>query len=493
MKNLLRWVLISSNTFSYGVLILVFNFLLFLNTTEAKPNILEMEHTFVEKEGSSWGTDDVLRKKVDLREENVPWLYRLPVRRPAPLSIKISSDSSSKHIFINDIVFLYRELNLCVDKKLKIEGFGFDQAMTVFLKKVSGFDLIDGRKPLKVNILKVDSKSMNPNSFKDCDVLAFQADDGQFPFSQFQEVLPSNSTDLPQLVLGLYYRQTETTLPVISFHPQLEIDFQGRSGKYLEASQGHKIKVDGRSLFFHELGHVLGFAHIKMPSSVTLNPELSVMGMDNSQRKLEQLELRLSAPVELWNRWDLQQTSLYRSLLWKWSKKLALPDAQFKIPSNWFTPYLCVMPGEVLDIQFRLFGIDEGSDSYATIKSLPSKITLNDPLVSTSPLYLFRSRELFSIFPGLELLIGYAGFVQEDFRFFKPEYLENFNYGVRSLAIDQMLPLRFQISTLVGRVSEKAYGKYILNGSFKAGNHFPGTYLPMITMDVFPEPSSCYY
>ncbi len=81
---------------------------------------------------------------------------------------------------------------------------------------------------------------MNPNSFQDCDVLAFQAEEGQFPFSQFQGILPSNSKDLPQLVLGLYYRQNETTLPVIAFHPQLEINFQGNSGQYLESSKGQK-------------------------------------------------------------------------------------------------------------------------------------------------------------------------------------------------------------------------------------------------------------
>ncbi|MBK7961849.1 MAG: hypothetical protein IPK04_12025 [Bdellovibrionales bacterium] len=91
----------------------------------ARAKIVELEHTFAEIEGSSWRTDDSFRKAIDVDEVQIPWIFRLSLMRPKPQPVQLASSELGAHFFIDDTVRLYREINICYDQKLKLEGPGF--------------------------------------------------------------------------------------------------------------------------------------------------------------------------------------------------------------------------------------------------------------------------------------------------------------------------------------------------------------------------------
>lgn len=470
----------------------------------AKAKIVELEHTFAEIEGSSWRTDDSFRKAIDVEQAEIPWLFRLPLLRPKPRPIQLASPVPGSHFFIDDTVLLYREINICYDQKLKLEGPGFREALDLFLNRMGGIEQAGAQRPLRAQILKIDSRTQNPRDFALCDILAFQAEEGQFPFSKFQETQMTLTRDsgVPELVLGLYYRYSESTLPVISFHPKLDLDFQGGMVKYIGdlsvTNPKDRIKVDGRSIFFHELGHVLGFAHIHVPHPLNSDPEISVMGIDNSQRNDGHIEMRFSTPTSLWRRWDPQQASIYRSLLWKWTKNKPIPKPTEVFAANAINNYLCVMPGELLEFNFRTWGRGGESGMFDWITKLSPTITLRNPIVTVDEQQPLRRVERFTVHPEVDLLVTHSGRPLVDSQgLFKSDRIENSKHQLKSFigAGSSAVKVETQellFSTLVGSFGNESRGNFILKAAFQMKNRFPASYIPMTSMEVSPDPSECY-
>jgi hypothetical protein len=470
----------------------------------ARAKIVELEHTFAEIEGSSWRTDDSFRKAIDVDEVQIPWIFRLSLMRPKPQPVQLASSELGAHFFIDDTVRLYREINICYDQKLKLEGPGFLRALDFFLNKMAGIEQPGKQRPLKVHILKVDSRIRNPSGFALCDILAFQSEEGQFPFSKFQEtgVGLNGASGVPELVLGLFYRYSESTIPVISLHPKLDLDFQGDMVKYISdpATLGTKdrVKVDGRSIFFHELGHVLGFAHIHIPHPLNSDPAISVMGIDNSQRNEGHIETRFSAPTSLWRRWDPQQTSIYRSLLWKLSNNKPIPKPTEFFLANMINNYVCVMPNEILDFNFRSWGTVGESGMFDWITKLPETISLRNPFVIEDQQQPLRKIERFSVHPEVDLLVTHSGKpLNESSGLFKADRIENSTYRMKPLTHPGSSTLNAEphellFSTLVGSFGNESRGSFILKAAFQMKKKFPASYVPMTRMQVSPDPSECY-
>lgn len=366
----------------FGRLVFVI-FLSFVSGPTLAAPVIELEHTISEAEGSSWGTDDILRESLAVPEQQLPTVFRLPLVRPTPRALQLSRRVAETKLFINDTVFLYRSLNICIDQKFPSQSVGFKKALDTFMERVSGANSTSRPLEVQVQTLKVDLGSQERAAYSDCDLLVAIGDTAVFPFKQLpKSVVKSTGTNLPQMVLGLYYRHDATSLPVIVFNPQLNIDFDSEDSRYLrDAKDGH-FDVDGRALFFHELAHVLGFSHIENPSPMSRYPALTVMGLKNSQRDDMTLELRYAANMDVWRYWDLKQTSLYRSLV----SRLAQGKDLGSLKVGGLDPGICVTPGEELDLRFAPIGIVTPSPTLEPLLTLPDRIALGWPTPTRRPM-----------------------------------------------------------------------------------------------------------
>ncbi|MBK7891012.1 MAG: hypothetical protein IPJ84_09265 [Bdellovibrionales bacterium] len=359
----------------FGRLVFVV-FLSFVSGPTLAAPVIELEHTISEAEGSSWGTDDILRESLAVPEQELPTVFRLPLVRPTPRALQLSRRVADTKLFINDTVFLYRSLNSCVDQKFPSQSAVFKKARDVFIERVSGENGTSRPLEVQVQTLKVDLGSQEKAAYSDCDLLVAIGDPAVFPFKQLpKSAVKSAGAGLPQMVLGLYYRHDATSLPVIVFNPQLNIDFDSEDSRYLRGANGGRFDVDGRSLFFHELAHVLGFSHIENPSPMSRYPALTVMGLKNSQRDDMTLELRYAGNMDIWRYWDLKQTSLYRSLV----SRLAQGRDLGSLKVDGMDPGICVTPGEELDLRFAPIGIVTPSPTLEPLLMLPDRIELGVP------------------------------------------------------------------------------------------------------------------
>ena len=354
----------------------------------AAPRI-ELEHTFIAESGagggSSWGTDDSLRSALEIPEDQLPDEFRQKLGRPAPRTLRVSGETALRGLFDDDSMHLYTSLNLCVDRGLDISGSGFAEALERFSRVVSatGPGTGAGSGAIEVRVLRVDrGAGAGSAGLRDCDVLAFQALPGGFPFSRLPEARPSSLPDFPRMVMGLFYRHSPAHLPVIVFHPAIRVDFGGSDARYFRADPslkpvGQVGSVDGRTLFFHELGHLLGFAHVDWGYRPTRFVEsASVMGLNNSIREEIDVQLRFLSESNVWKNWEPRQTSFYRSWLARYRAGLPIPEGP--VGSGWGLQRLpvCLYPGEPvhfrLGLIFSLYGIRDSFDELPLDFGLPS-------------------------------------------------------------------------------------------------------------------------
>ena len=276
---------------------------------------------------------------------------------------------------------------------------------------------------------------------------AYQAREGDYPFNRFP---PSRGTqNLPEMVLGLYYQYSPRHLPVIAFNPSIELDFSGKGTSYFSPSRdGLRPRVDGRVLFLHELGHLLGFAHVTWVDSITQAVvSTSVMGLKNSLRSEEQVELRYLRGADIWRSWDLRQTSFYRAQLARWlDGSSPVQDEALVRRVNVNLP-ICAYPGEELRMQLgetqvwstlaeQLLGISDreitlGAPQERTLKS-GSSDTKRSWSYSISPDFEFSATQL-------RFVQGGPGFQLSSFRFYsQPVSKTNGSYRLQAAVSGKM-------------------------------------------------------
>ncbi|MCK6597186.1 MAG: hypothetical protein L6Q37_02380 [Bdellovibrionaceae bacterium] len=328
----------------------------FCNLGKATPT-MELEHNFVDFEGGSWGIEGVLKKKLDISEQKLPEIFKTPLQTKNLKIVKLKEIAPSNKYFIDSKIFLYQELQICIDKKIDFRSSGFNQSAEQFLDKISRIS--SNEKALKVHLVSVDFTSELYKKSNTCDVFVLIGKTNEFPFSEVPTVKLSSSegaSNKTQMLLGLYYRHSEQSTPVIVFNPELQLDFSSSSTNYLYNSKDGQLVVDGRVLFFHELGHLLGFSHL--PKSFSWNPvgELNIMGGSLSIADRFYSNLRFYSKFEIWKNWDLRQTNIYRSLLARWSKMLPVElDIQETFSGSNFR--YCFLPEENFHIYFPIMDV----------------------------------------------------------------------------------------------------------------------------------------
>lgn len=345
---------------------------------------LELEHTYAEVEGSSWGIEGVLKHQLEIPESELPSLFKTPLHQPSPVNLSLKDQPLTKNYFIEDTMFLYQKMNICMDQNIHYNNDDFEGALQLFLNRISQINP-------KINALKITFTSVNfndikPSSLEGCDVLSFIGKKNQFPFLQVQDQPAPNFSTTPQLLLGMYFRFSNTTIPVIVFNPSLKLDFHPKQPAYIQTNDRNEVSADARILFFHELGHLIGFAHLKEGGSWKPFSSLTVMGVNSTQDLKYATDFRYKSRFNIWENWDLHQTSIYRAILARLAQGEASPLQSLFFNAQFYSNSFCFLPEESIHIAFPPLAIEDlnREDKPDMSGAIPRVINLAQSQITSS-------------------------------------------------------------------------------------------------------------
>lgn len=425
-----------------------------------KTQVVELEHSFFNQQlsskskinptggsgGSSWGTDDLLQNSLkSLPVGQIPDLFKMEISHEnLPKRIRIQLSNAHKFYRSGEVI-VFNSIRVCVDKNISIDTVGFVKASQLFENKFLAesqlkFQQIDFEKLSSPNdqnqalgIQKIQSQ---------CDIVAIRGSLTQFPYKQLSEK-DHLAGAFPHLVLGLYYQFSQHTIPIIIFHPQVKMTFDEQSKPYL-SQQGGEWIVDGRVLFFHELGHALGLTHIqKSPHLDTAS--YSLMGRENSERKEYDIINRFFSKNEMWKHFDLTQSSFYRAI--SFMTKSGVLDSEYRSRSFDLTRTICLYKNEIIDQHLALANfIDNGQNGVSgDLKNLPSEIEFKNTQIQTNKTQAVNLSD--SIFLKL-----FNKSVNSDESYY---LLKSFKYEQQSISIDGVVRNSFLFSSIQYQMGEK--------------------------------------
>lgn len=300
----------------------------------ARASEIYLENSLFPVSGSSWGTEDDYVRALDLPDSEIPRRFQVKQKRNAVFASADAVRLADGRFIGNRVVF-YKHIRFCMDSTLPNPNARFGAALESFLDSVAG-TRANGRL-FEISVLTV-SAADAVNEL--CDILAVRGRWNQFPYRYLPD--SKNPGMKPPLdvsrVYGLYYRASDDTIPVIAVHPDVKVSYSPLNGHYL-SQHGKHVVIDGRALLLHELGHILGFAHIRPSADGLEYPEATAMGLDYSARDTRSIELRFRQAVDLWRYWDPFQTTVYRRLF----QREMSPECN--IPGPGFRPE----PGNLLE------------------------------------------------------------------------------------------------------------------------------------------------
>ena len=345
---------------------------------------LELEHTYAEVEGSSWGIEGVLKHQLEIPESELPDLFKVPLHQPSPMSLSLKDQPLTKNYFIQDTMFLYQKMNICMDQNIHYKNDDFDSALKLFLNKVSQVN--PKNNALKITFTPINFDNVHPSLLEKCDVLSFIGKKNQFPFLQVQDQPAPHFSTTPQLLLGMYFRSSDTTIPVIVFNPSLQLDFHPKQPAYIQTNDRNEVAADARILFFHELGHLIGFAHLKEGGSWKPFSALTVMGVNSTQDEKYAVDFRYKSHFDIWENWDLHQTSIYRATLARLAQGESSPLQSLFFNPQFYSNSFCFLPEESLHIAFPPLAVDglTGEDTPDVSGAIPRVIDLTQSQATKS-------------------------------------------------------------------------------------------------------------
>lgn len=304
----------------------------FISFAEVYPKI-DFEHSILRQEGSLWGFEESYAKALtSLPDNNLPRIVLTPRLRPSPRIVNLWKDGRPNQAFRNFQVRIYSHLQVCLDPKLDLSVSVLQPYFDDWAAQISG--------PKPFSSLNV--QLINSESYQDCDVYVAKGDMENFPFS-FLPLNPSMS-DWKNQVFAVFYQHSQTTLPIVFIHPDIELNIN-QEGYYFK-----QAKIDVRTLLFHEIGHLLGFEHNITASRSSLESYLMVMGSSSADE--DQLEKRFVLTPDSWRHWDEYQIGLYRRAAWG-------------LESSSMLYRLCLMPGENYEITGAPSPIDENLKNFS--------------------------------------------------------------------------------------------------------------------------------
>lgn len=433
---------------SLNKFLLIF-FLIFGSNSHSAP-IVELEHSLVTQNngGSSWGTDGLLVEELQkIDEASLPDIFKQKIiQKNSNFWLKLTNSSAKKY-YLNSEVYLFKQLNICFHKSIHFNTQPFFISVESFESQL--FAPQDG----------VDQKKFTFSSFdrleqtSSCDVLVLQGKSDDFPF---KNILPyeKQGEDFPQIVLGLYYQKSKDYKPVIVFHPNLNLDFSDNHASYLEGSPAvnqNKLKVDGRVLFLHELGHVLGLSHIQAQNSKSIHA-MTLMGLENIKRHPDEIKFRFFSQQMMWANIDLSQSRTYRALdyLHYSIMKSKVPVVDYgNVINNFNFNVPCVLTGEIITqvLPMPHFVNTPGSSIESVLNILKPVYHFENILISTA------SSTKIDISPDIFLS------VQSLKNNVKPATsfnLLSFSYNKNHVGITQS-SLKMKINSTPGYISHKGF------------------------------------
>lgn len=487
LKLNLNEVLFKFNFFKIRNLIIVSMIIFYFHINYAAN--VELDHTFVDG-GSSWGTDDLLKSKIELPEDKIPQIFRLPLNRPSPEVISIEGDISRKFLFIENKIKIYKNFNICYNEKLPFDQNEFKKAFDYFIKQIVGPNYKSFIN-YKLISTQINLTSTQFETLSNCDVFVDIGIANKFPFQYFpknEEVITKLGSTIPQIVLGLFYQYNKTSLPVIVFHPDLQLSFSDQNSKYLEKSKNGKYIIDGRTLFFHELSHLMGFAHLNDTGYYQRSLGLNIMGINRYFRTDLDLALRYNGSVDLWKYWDLEQVSLYRTFLTRGS--------EYKIiyKNKTSTPYYCLQPGEVFHLRFESHGFSQIIESHPKIVLPDFKVTPNFPqwgeAYGTKNFWNYFLNENFNLKMFISFVDDHTVPMEIKDLPFKIDSIE---YTPIKAHFGNLRPESFLLFSIKGIVNPDAKRQYRISGGIVLNQpQLVVGQLPSFRLEVQSNPANCY-
>lgn len=267
--------------------------------------------------GAGWGTDDSGNIKIDLNLSDIPNIFKLNVDKSVqPKSV--TNQTKFKNRFKNSEMFFYKKMNICFDQALNVDLENDIQVLQLGLELLTGLKLNTSESyPLYLKNV-IHFKNVNIQSLKSvtfCSVLIKKGKWSEFPYNQLQFLKNTEYSDWHNQVFAFYFQNNLFTIPVITVHPDilLDFDFTHRSeNSYLEIVD-KKITIDGNVLFLHELGHVFGLSHLQPDADSNLPSGASIMGADINENSVTNLQLRFRGLPSVWKKFDLGQLITYRT------------------------------------------------------------------------------------------------------------------------------------------------------------------------------------
>ncbi|HND84313.1 MAG TPA: hypothetical protein PLU50_00840 [Pseudobdellovibrionaceae bacterium] len=393
---------------------------IFSQYTYSRPQI-DFEDSIYAAEGSMWGAEGSLQKALEIDDHELPMLYQ-QVPEAHPILRKLTDVNQG--LLMDGTARLYGKLELCIDPQLANTSdlASLNAVMTDFQREISGYDSTGRGLKIILRLQAVDS--LAPNH---CDILFVRGSWLSFPFKQLREVHQSvaRSPDWRGQIFGIFYQKSTESLPVIVVNPDVALQFQGTQA-YVEMKNS-RIVLDGSSLIMHELGHVLGFAHLHRGDGNFLYPELTTMGLDNGERLQENIERRFQSPTRVGRNWDLRQTNLYRKHLWLNSSELFFEQRSPKMSSSAAIPVelpsVCLIPGQEMRVSLPIISKQQNTKQLFQLPEvIEQPLFVLDPKALTPFDFIFRGTvSTFHPLPFVQIALNQS---EEILRYFEISKLE---------------------------------------------------------------------
>lgn len=282
-------------------------------------------------EGGHWGTREtekeaLMYELLTKNPEHISAIYKVKGQsnQGQPYSVYKSSyparlkaqPNPFDGLFANAKVNLFSHILICYDQELRVEVDTLRQPLQEFSDRLNG----------NAKKLSIEQKVVNlqQDNLQDCSVVFKRGSWSTYPYVRLPRLKEDQTADrLAQNFYAVYFQLEDDTIPVVSFNPDIALNFDMNDPQYFKIIDEHIVEVHAPTLILHEIGHLLGFEHIPVNNSYAKLPEITVMGLHSPTSNLlrqadfsRRIQLRYADGQYFSPVWDLRQTSIYRSALW---------------------------------------------------------------------------------------------------------------------------------------------------------------------------------
>lgn len=321
----------------------------------AYPHI-DLEHS-ISPEGSLWGTEDSLLDNLNSPVGNLPHFFIKQQTGNRPISIQGAQRDSSS--YTNGKIKVYRNFLICWDSRLGDPSQKLNHFLTNLSAQINGPTLAT-ESPRFNPRLQVFSVPILPEN---CSLIFSKGSWQTYPYAKLAKLKrATDSAYWKNQVFAIFYQHNENTVPVVTTHPDMNMADASESNFYVTL-KNQQVELDARTLLAHELGHALGFSHVRkgLLNGLT-QPFATVMGETNIYRQESDIDRRFTLLTNIWRYWDQRQITAYRKALWGHANPLAKYGQVCLFPNEFYqVNYFFdeTLPSQSIEPQLRIKWEDE--------------------------------------------------------------------------------------------------------------------------------------